>query len=73
MAKAQNDDCRQNTESDNVTQRVNLDAKGAFFLCTVFLGAGNLTVKHIAQTAQQQRYGRQNRVTGHGKCHTADG
>ena len=43
----------QNSKTDKVTARINLDAK-ALFLFVSFHGGGYLTVKHIAESSTQQ-------------------
>ena len=44
----------QNTEADDISQGIDLDAKAFLFICPVLLCSGNFSVKHIAQSGKSQ-------------------
>ena len=44
----------QNTETDDISQGIDLDAKTLLFVRSVLLGSGDLSVKHIAQSGKSQ-------------------
>ena len=53
-AKFVSKDDRKNSETDNITQRIYLNAKGFLVVCPVFLCSRYFSVKHITQSGECQ-------------------
>ena len=70
---AHTDDKRQNSEADNIAERIELDAEALFLIRAILLCSCNYTVEHITEAGEHKAYDSGNYFALHGKAHTYNG
>ena len=67
------DDKRQNAETHDIAERIELDAEALFLIRAILLCSCNYTVEHITEAGEHKAYDSGNYFALHGKAHTYNG